>query len=507
MEDNEKRKILLKLEEVEDELTDLKYITQKNKLKAGANITINNGTISATVPNIDTSSLQPKLTAGENITIENNVISASGGQSCNCAETIQDLQNQFELLKKTHDPYYNPKSFSDYPQGQILQGYARAWRYGNQNYSGTTVKTGDMIYTAEANSEGILKLKIIFYLNSQTPATLNVYQNGEIIYTEAIQTLEGEQTFERTIQGVTLQASNIFSYKILLNYNRMNRINYYETELIGPNVEVVNQKSPFVVEYFNGKYYLSDCSGSTAKIAEINVNDIQGMEDIVWTDTGIHCLDYKFGFNKLNQSGVYVPDKTIHLYSLNDCNYTMHKLGESYYANISQYCCYDTIPAVSESVFYTTIKTDNQTIYLNEYRTSPYNSVNMTTIEGCNIAGCKYNYTIPDTVSRKFVVITQKNGNNILARLVKNNVSTFNLGFGTNCHIYFTNTTNNSCTMSCFMKYYDKIIRRDISWSQNDGFLLLNTIEIGEYEEYFEGANNDYFVVKHGKLKYYKKPN
>ena len=82
------------------------------------------------------------------------------------------------------------------------------------------------------------------------------------------------------------------------------------------------------------------------------------------------------------------------------------------------------------------------------------------------------------------------------------------LPFGTKNHFYITNKTGTTYDMIVYSKHYEKIISYNLTYDTSTKITTFNNnsiIEIGSYEEYFEGANNDYFVVKNGVLEYHKK--
>ena len=545
MDEYEKRKILLKIDELEDKITGMEYVMKKNALSAGDNITINNGKISATVPTVDTSNLQAKLTAGngitisdntisanidlsgkqdnltagDNITIHNNVISATASCQNNCANRLSNLetqisniQSQFENLNLVFDPYYNPKEFTPIGANDVVQNSAFFEKYISDRYFGNIINTGEMVFSAKENSTGTLTVTLKIEATGNIRGTFVLYNNGTQIYSESVELLKENSPFTYIVEipNITLYAGNIFTARININYQMVTTTTYYSAELTAPNAEVINQMSPYKVEYFDGKYYLSDCTSGTAKIGIIDVEDITSIRDVNWTDTGISCMQYGFGFNRIQSGQSFIPDKRVDYYYANNRTFTFQNMASNNEpVSTSSHVAYDWVPAVNEGVYFCAIANNLNSLYNRKFTTTFANEKTCAKNNSYNCCGVKLLTAPTRNTEIKVGVFSEVNGNNKIYPLNSNSYYSsapdFSIGFGTRNHSYFKQITTTQWDMVCFSKYYDRIIKREFSYNTSTGYSLGQTQEVGAYEEYFEGANNDYFVVKNGKLKYYKK--
>ena len=67
----------------------------------------------------------------------------------------------------------------------------------------------------------------------------------------------------------------------------------------------------------------------------------------------------------------------------------------------------------------------------------------------------------------------------------------------------YTNATN--YILEVYFRRYNRILKQQIKRSGTSNFSLLgDTVDIGVYEDFFLGSNNDYFVVLNNQLEYHK---
>ena len=79
----------------------------------------------------------------------------------------------------------------------------------------------------------------------------------------------------------------------------------------------------------------------------------------------------------------------------------------------------------------------------------------------------------------------------------------YNIGFSTDLTMYVSSITSTTkYVLDCYMKVYDKIIKKCVEYN-NGTYTILSTTEVGAYDKYFRGKNNDYFVVNDNVLKYF----
>ena len=479
------------------------------------NISNLQSTISTNTTNIQTntdniSALQSQVnTNTENIATTTANIATNTANIATNTTNIATLMAFRDSLLTPADPYYNPKTFSDYPAGTILQGYAKYSRKFNKAYASTgTFTSPNIVFSAENGSSGKLLFKMKFSSNNTFSGMLKIYLNDASIYEEAIDFLDSSLTYtiEKEISGLTLSDGNVFYAKITPNFLRSFTLQNLEAELIAPNAEVINQLSPFFVEYYNNKYYLSDCSSGTAKIAEISVDEIHNINNIVWEDTGIECLQYRFSFIVKSYGENYQVVKRVDFYcSPNDENIItfIDKENDSTIctSNCSQL---DWSMAKSANVFYAGLQ-ENESVLATLYNSNLSYSKRL---QGTfyETAAAKRFEGVDSLDHRSYCISVKSNGHCYPAAIHYLYTDTMDLGFGTRNHLYCNNQNPNLVYLTCYSKFYDKIIKKCYTYVNANTYELTSTESIGAYEEYFEGINNDYFVVKNNKLEYHKKP-
>jgi|GEM_PF-4700223 len=477
--------------------------SKQDKLTAGNNISISNGVISAT----DTT-----YTAGQNITIENGVISstASGGMTAEQSQQLSTLYNYYLSQQTDPDPYYNPRTFSDFPAGTILQGYAKFEKKYNKSFYGT-ITTTKMVFSAENQSAGTLHLTINFTASATFNGLVKVYNNNTEIFSETVSFSDASLNFEyqKEIMGLALSDGNVFYVSIGANPTNTSLVlKFAKAELIAPNAEVINQVSPYSVEYFNSKYYISDCSTGTAKVAEIGVNDIININSLSWTDTGIHCSTYKTAFFIEQYGNMYQPTNKMHAYISLDDRIVFESDDRTQSSYQSEYNYVNWLQTTANYMYFTTIKndTDKDTVF-NVY--SAYNlSLNYYNNSYFAIDSAQYssNYNwLSSSNTRRYATQIASNGDIYASVKHINNIAPQKIAKGCNTHTYYKTTSSSYCSFLTYFKHYDKILC--VEWKYSSGrYTIVSTTEIGAYEEYWDGANNDYFVLKNGQLEYHKKP-
>ena len=460
---------------------------------------------------VDTSGLQSKLTAGENIVIENNVISstASGGMTQEQSNHLSAVYNYYLSVQTDPDPNYQPKSFSDYPSGTILQGYAKFERKYNKSFSGT-ITTTEMVFSAEDESAGILSLDIKFTASANFNALIKIYHNVAEISNEIISFNDNSLNFEyqKQLMGITLSKGNVFYVQISANPGNISFIlKNLKAELIAPNAEVINQISPYSVEYFNGKYYISDCSSGTAKVAEINATDLHKMTDLTWIDTGISCWFYKPFFYIDNYNGTYLPGTQGVYYFYNDV-VCFKNLSTNVSFETTDFSTIDWTQVGTESPMFCSYSIPLERLErlaLNA-ATNSFAFTLRYTKTAYAVSGSKIlkNYWDP-RLTKEYVAYNLSNGTIETCYFTSSSSnSIIEVGKGSKAKLYFNQIDSSTYDLDCYYKYFDKIIKTTVRYSGNTP-TISSQIEIGVYEEYFEGANNDYFVVKNGILEYHKK--
>ena len=454
---------------------------------------------------------QDVLTAGTGITIDqNNVISASGGGGGMTQEQSTMLTQAYNYYL-THvvepDPAYNPQTYSEYPAGTIFQTYAKFSQRCNLTFT-TTLTSPNMVFSAIDNSSGTLNIKLSFTCSSNFNGTVDIYQNGTSIYHEqySFNNASLSYIFERTINGITLADGNVFYVKIVSTTSTSFILTKYQADLVAPNAEVINQISPFNVDYFEGKYYISDCSSGTAKIAEIAVQDMFNMNSLTWVDTGIECLQYKTSFNMKQYGNEWIGDERFDYYLGLDNNYTFIRQSDGTTKNNANSSKLDWAQVTNGQLKYVDNYKYGSALNLLTYTLSIFSSALRVNEKFYNLCSAKYLVDITSSSTRVYAVASKADGHLHPYMLHSTLTVTTDLGLGKNQHCYFNNPSGSVAPMICYFNQYGKIIKKEFNYtSATTSFNIINTTEIGSYDEYFEGANNDYFVVKNGALEYYKK--
>lgn len=428
-------------------------------------------------------------------------------------DKITILESKVSKLLTPADPNYEPpKTFSDYPAGTILQGYAKFDRMLTKKYT-ISMQTPLMLFTAEADSAGTFRVKMAFTVDRAIEGWFHIYQNSTEIFDEKItySDFSGELIYEKEIQGITCASGNEFYVKLDASPSSATMyLKRLTAELIAPNAEVINQVSPFSVEIANGRYYISDCSSGTAKIADIAIEDMTNMESLNFVDTGIQCYQYKTAFT-VQQYG-YSKDFADRVdYYLNGGNVTfLNKDYENADASYNDVTYIDWIPqkdayistvALLKNAKGTNLITFNPT-------TTSVNKTNISVNFGAYFVTASkfWNECTTQDITRSVYVGIRQNGHCYVSKAPNSSTIVYDAGFGINPHCYMAETSSNQTYFELYYKYYDKIIKKRFKVNSNGYYSTISTEEIGKYEEYFKGANNDYFVVKNGKLCYYKLP-
>lgn len=360
---------------------------------------------------------------------------------------------------------------------------------------GTTACTLKLIVnvaqTTESSTNGTANLCL--YLNSSTPTQ-----------TESFEYNQNSNNITFTFDLPLTTAGNYFYFTINTTNSTELAFSYAKAEVLNcTNPLFLNKQCPFSVDYFNGKYYLTDCTGEYAKIAEINASDIATINDIQWTTT-----EYKaqraVTVGKLNKNVTpYVVDTIARFYLLKDCSILCDSdlfeqpksVSSTNFAYLTNNTLNDQIRVQAISNYTTGARLYN--LYINSSNsisTSHYSTGN-TLAFYCGIK------TKLDTFSRN------EDG---MIRIVQNIDGTVQIQYGSNKLIFesgillhaYSSYISNCFHYTIYVNVYGKIVKHIIKY--NLSFTLLSSEVVGDYDNYFEGVNNDYFIVKNNKLYYYK---
>lgn len=521
---------------------------KQDKLTAGNNISISNGVISATDTtytagqnisinaNNVINAIDTKYFAGTNVTIDqNNVISATcttaGEQDLQeINQQLAELRKQVGILNGTYDENRLSGEFVPYADDEIVQTYDCYERELNIFGTGTNeILSPNILFVTETqvteNSQTTqAKAKIIvnfqFIPSSYSGGlTFNIYDNGDCIGTFTqyynITDLNSTQIFESTINNYTCTTKNHNLYVVCTasNSNTNNLLTYMKIEITAPNVVILNKIQPFDVEYnfYTDTYYLSDCRSGTAKVCEISASDLSYTSDIVWQDTGIEAQNYKVFFTATNKSNskLVATTKNVIITHKNNTIEIVGNQGQSYIMPVG------TTKVASFSQISETPKFYVQSIIKNQILTYQMTLNNFSTYTTESV---QYGDQIADfetleqhwdycttTYNKAIMCRTQIDGNNQFALSYMTTGQTFSSGYknSVNTKGYMTDYVGTyEYYANQYFKYYGKWIALPIK--MRFSIYYFTPYYVGEYDDFFLGANNDYFCVYDKKLHYFK---
>ena len=489
---------------------------------AGQNIAIDeNNVISAT---IDTSALQPKLTAGQNIPIdENNVISSTAIS----AEQSQKLEKAYQYYLThvvSHDNAYQPKTYSDFPAGTIVQTYDCLDQQIYQTYNnGTNSLTLPTAYfLAEVGSEAAIKIKIGFTnkKDETIEALFTTYVNGESVAqkTAKILTSDQQQSIEIEILGQALNtesiANNICVTVGFKAYSHEVLFENLKFEIFAPNAEFINKYNPFDVECLDGKYYISDCSNNQAKLCTIATNDIGNIETLQFANLGISAPKLMASNTTKLYGEDYTLDDTVYTYQQNNYLYVYSTKNNKTRIIYSPSEFFDALTVRDAGLVMTLLKhTTNKTrevyVYSVLQDTSYYYNVsnvvpeNVVRLYGSRYMGdlTKFNY---NNSFRTYGCVDPTGKFTLYSTATFQSTATFSIEKCLSPRIYITSFASTSdFVVEIYYKNFEKILKCVVKRTSSGFEQVGETTELGTYQDFFLGNNNDYFVVKNKKLEYH----
>ena len=447
------------------------------------------------------------LDADDAQSLKNLLENGSSGDNTELQEKITELENKINaLIQNNVDPDYNPKDYVEESAQTIKQSYAKYFRKFISNCYSSNFTTIKAHFAAQTTCSGTVKIKFIFKISGNMTPTVTIYNGENIIKTESV-TFAKDTTliYETTIEDVVLSTTNEIYLKISNAYSVVYNCESLQVEIVAPNVEVVDQFSPYNVECYNGKYYITDCTGKTAKIAIINAEDMISIENLVWTDTGIEANFYKVAFGTTIADNKIVPGLRVDQYHKDQKYYFREEGQTTDYTSVAYYSG-DWLPQQNEKPMFYAI--DRGYLGATAITFDNHKTNGGSQIQGdfVYVSGAKNGEKYTLSINNYYGMANTFSGTCKFLADYAYSRNSYALGFGINGRTYLKNMSSYNCEATCYYKYFNKMIKKEITFNPNNGVTVTSTQEIGPYEEYFEGLNNDYFAVKHGKLRYFKKP-
>lgn len=432
---------------------------------------------------------------------------------------ISDLTRQIEILKQPVDDSYHPKTYSDFPAGTILKTYD----FFEMEMESTEIGALTLpivCFCAEAESEGTLKIKFNYkYAVDNLELLVTVLLNGESLLQDKI-TVENAtewQTYQKSLDGITLNKTakaNMIKIMCQPTYTKAFSINYVKVELFAPNADLINKQIPYDVEIIDGYYYITDCSTGTAKIARAKFEDVKNIDALQFETTTFKAKKLVVGQRCKSYSSNYVLDDIHYLYRGWDNHVHSYSFANNNdYRITDQFISFDWLPNRNTvlNIAITNSQNDARTMTLMASNTNytTYTTQNSPKNFAINHAFKPFTSILKHIDYRYPLALVDLNGEVWLYSTYASDRKTISLGYGTNIRAYYKNYKNeNSYDLSVFVTKFDKIVNYNITFlkTADTPYTINSTTEIGSYDDYFEGANNDYFVVKGGKLQHYLKP-
>lgn len=508
---------------------------KQNKLTAGENILIDDATntISATAKT---------YTAGQNIAIdENNVISATSGDS-GISSQVEQISADIEKIKQ-----------------QLTEwgGFADQNKLQNQDFvpydTNTIVQTQDTydrdLQIETKGTAEMLLPNILFSTNTQTvttaddgtktttQATANIdfyftyipslaKVNGAVNFavfdgdTQIASFSSNYIFFDVDIKHVvtytlkdyacTTSGHNLYVVATPTDEKTKTTITRMKVTISAPNVVILNKIEPFDVEYnyYDKKYYLSNCTAGTAKICEIDAGMLTRTSDIVWQDTGIEAQNFRvfFTVDPTTQTAInkhYVITHKNNTVEVTDGK-TSYVLPPGFVKaepfvqkneTIKIICKYESKNDVCCRIFNIPQTLDS---YKQETQFSNYDKiadfeVNRQYWEYCSSQDNKTS-----------MIRTSKDGSVLFCQSYMTDGQIKNTSFknGTYMKSYMTKYSGTYLTyFDTYFNYYGTYVCLPVKI--NFHTYLRKAYVVGKYDDFFCGANNDYFCVVKNKLYYY----
>ena len=431
---------------------------------------------------------------------------------------ISDLQRQIEILKQPVDDSYHPKTYSDFPAGTILKTYD----FFEMEMESTEIGALTLpivCFCAEAESEGTIKVNFNYkFAVDNLDLLVTITLNGENLCQDTIKVENATewQTYQKTFSDIELnQTAKANMIKIVCqpSSSKAFSVNYIKVELFAPNADLINKQIPYDVEIINGYYYITDCSTGTAKIAHEKFEDVKNIDALQFETTTYKAKLLVVGQKCKSYNSTYVLDDIHYIYRGWDNHIHSYSfaLGNDYRIT-DQFISFDWVARRNAALNMTMANSQSDARPMTLTSSNNNYTTYATQNSPKNFAIChsiKPFTNITEHVDYRFpLALVDLNGEVWLYSTYSSDRKTISLGYGTNIRAYYKSfTSENSYELTVFVTKFDKIVNYDITYlkTADTPYTINSTIEIGSYDDYFEGANNDYFVVKNGKLQHYLK--
>lgn len=476
----------------------------------------------------------PKETLAEIVaSYQNNELGSGGNVStgdsttssgCDCADKVDVIQEQLNLLTESVNAtseklnnllnkIYDRNAIFDTDYDHIDPSVIfRTYDFFEREqdcmatYSFATLPIGLFCLNGQEAT-----LKITMRLKSSIEddaASFKLYLNGITYLTQSITNIPTEEkTYEFTYTLPLLDTGNTIELLFFASGANLT-LTYYKYECYNcTNPTFIDHKRLFDVDYFNGNYYFTDCSGKTAKYAIAQADGFHSMDGLTWIDTGIEALCYRFMCSYTQSGSLYVTKQDLATMYLgkNNSLYVNDVYNNKNYTDTNISFANPASPRVNELHIHVSTPVSrkiNSRYYI--YRNAAnraYSNIETNSRFGVWFAP-KVQLDEISMVLPSTFYIGHETTNNLI---IKSKSTECSLGYGQFQSAYVTSFS--PFTVEVFTKVRDYTVKHTASFniSSSSGSLTSYVSEVigKNYDYYFKGVNNDYFIIQNGKWQYY----
>ncbi|MGN1221892.1 MAG: hypothetical protein ACI4TT_01495 [Christensenellales bacterium] len=438
------------------------------------------------------------------------IVSLQTQQDINTADIASLLAFKEKFTTPT-DEHYCPKTYSDYPAGTIIQTYA-CYERDLSIYGSSSITTPYVYFLAEPESAGTIKLQFDLSTEAETGTiAIETYVNKTEVDKIYLDIVAGHNIINHTVYETTLNTegkSNEIYCKIAYSSSVKATLHYFKAELLAPNADLIQYNRPINVEYIDGKYYVSDCTSGTVKLATINVDDMYNMDNLQFEDLGIEAQSFNVGMSTTYVVDHYEPLQLAYVYATKNNKFMFYSVehDKTTTAN-TNYVGFDFLIYGGNNIrFSTTNRITGKTAYCFVYGSNGgvgYGNLGSGLTNSIITNSCKILLPCEQFESVTSYATLTTNGEVILNNQ-NSSSNNFSLGYGTHVRVFLTQMRSSiDYDLKVYVKKYEKLVEYDITYNSTSGTTINKITDIGTYDDIFIGPKNDYFAVKGGVLSYH----
>ena len=476
-------------------------------------------------------SKQDALTAGTGISISSGVISATGGGggSCNCADDIASLQNAIDLINVKCSVLESKIESNSTQYIENIECDYDIYERELEIEGDTTVVSPNVLFACEPTLTSldeeenqvshyvkiVANIDIKLVVDTAGTYTFDIYDNDLQKHTS---TIDFESADLNTLKTITLKSTyytNIANHNLYVSISGPTGstivLKYQKMFVIAPNATILNKITPFDVyfNYYTNKYYLSDCTSGFAKLAEIDASNLSSTNDIVWTQTNIEAQNYKTYFAGENDNTTTTLGRRYAIITHKNNTCEVIDCTDNTLNYVAPQGTYALINLVTRRTYISLF----QSCMLRNTSTMKYYNLNqnMTTSNTANagISGDltvkvfgfynNTNYLTNNTITYNNIILSKTGRMQFSGAQSTNNTDYFQANHVSLVRPYVLKI-NNNVRYKIVYKRFDKFY---CIYATSASTLKTGTTTLlGEFDDVFLGANNDYFVVKNNALIY-----